>query len=205
MPSIDRNSFESGCNSNSDENMEHSSLGSSKKCVHFNKQVVRNVFKPGSTVCGMRKPSSSKNKKKNKRKRTVSDPSHDSGADAISLKDSAGRLRPRSISESSDDSSSILTNSNDSINKQINTSICKNKNKNKKGNKNTAKQAGQDNSQDEEVKNPFDMETMLQWKNQGRLNSEVDDNNNNTNSANNQHNTNCAFKFKNKIINDLDD
>ena len=70
-------------------NASISSTSSTKKCVHFNKQVVKNVFKTGSTVCGMRKPNSNKNnKKKNKRKRTTSDPSdtsHDQGKKSITI------------------------------------------------------------------------------------------------------------------------
>ena len=186
------------CSGNSDEN-NNDSCSTCKKSVSFNKQVVRNVFKPGSTVGGMKKPNPNKNKKKNnKRKRTLSDPSHD----ADTLKgDSAGdssAFRNRSVSESSDDSSSIMTNSTESLpetakpieNQQAETSS--KKKKNKKNKKQAAKQA--DGKVVEEKKNPFDMETMLEWKNQGRLPMEDA-----------THKTNCAVKFKNNIINDLDD
>ena len=185
------------CSGNSDEN-NNDSCSTCKKSVSFNKQVVRNVFKPGSTVGGMKKPNSNKNKKKNnKRKRTLSDPSHD----ADTLKDSAGdssAFRNRSVSESSDDSSSIMTNSTESLpetakpNESQQAEASSKKKKNKKNKKQTAKQA--DGKVVEEKKNPFDMETMLEWKNQGRLPMEDA-----------THKTNCAVKFKNNIMNDLDD
>jgi hypothetical protein len=193
----------------------NSDLSSSKKSVSFNKQVVRNVFKPGSTVIGMKKPGSSKNKKKNRRNRTVSDPSHDSNADAISLKDSAteNTLRNRSVSESSDDSSSLMTNSNESLqdtNKQTlsaqssATPATSSKNKRKKKKKPSTQPQQNDtsakkqnettsNNQDE-PKKTFDMETMLQWKNQGILPT-----------GDVKHVTTSAIKLKNSIINDLDD
>lgn len=195
-------------------------LSSSKKSVSFNKQVVRNVFKPGSTVIGMKKPGSSKNKKKNKRNRTVSDPSHDSNADAITLKDSAteNTLRNRSLSESSDDNSSLMTNSNESLqethkqsqSQSTSQTASSTKNKRKKKKK-SQQQKQQENNQapmtistkvenepkpsnQEETSKTFDMETMLQWKNQGILPT-----------GDVKHVTSSAVKLKNSIINDLDD
>lgn len=78
-----------------------------KKCVSFNKQVVRNIFKPGSTISGMKKPGSGKNKKKKQqqRKRTISDPcspESDSSAAANST------ARARSVSESSSEDAGFL-------------------------------------------------------------------------------------------------
>lgn len=110
-----RKSFcSSGCNSILTD--ETSDTCGSKKCVSFNNQVIRNVFKPGSTIVGMKKPNSNKNKKKNKRRRTLSDPSHDNdktSEDESSFSNRSPFLsipfrRCKSISESSDDNSSIV-------------------------------------------------------------------------------------------------
>ena len=193
-------------------------LSSSKKSVSFNKQVVRNVFKPGSTVIGMKKPGSGKNKKKNKRNRTVSDPSHDSNADAVSLKaGESSAFRTRSFSESSDDG--MMTNSNESLQEaeksppeapkqqsqaqtaDANTASSKNKKKKKKKNNKAtnatetpAKDCVKEAPKPAATTTPFNMETMLEWKNQGRLPlGDV------------THVTNSAIKLKNSLINDLDD
>lgn len=109
----------------------NSDLHGSKKSVSFNNQVVRNVFKTGSTVCGMKKPNSNKNKKKNKRKRTVSDPSHDATPNHSKSKQHQHQqqqvensandlLRSRSISESTDDdTSAFLLNNAHSSNENL--------------------------------------------------------------------------------------
>ena len=214
-----RDSFNGGssdCNSNS-ESLNDMTI--SKKSVSFNKQVIRNVFKPGSTVQGMKKPNSNKNKKKNKRKRTVSDPSSDASTAARESTE-MNKLRPRNMSESSDDNSS-QTNS-DQLNyseenvsdlpedKSNNCSSQAPDNKKKKNNKKkkantklaTANSSNSTSSiyekkkpqPQEEVKNPLDLETMISWKNEGRLSSE-----------NNPHKTACSFKFKNKLMEELDD
>jgi hypothetical protein len=221
MSNLSRTSFESRTSSSSD-----------KKCVSFNNQVIRNTFKTGSTVAGMRKPGHS-SKKKNKRKRTVSDPSHDSGADAVSLKEnsrettSAAMLfRSRSVSESSDDNSSSggAANESESVNdedeeessedaqvksqqseqgsqqqkqQQSNANgngSAKNKKKKKKNNNNKAQAPVKSGKEAEPVKNPFTVDTMLDWKNTGRLG----------NDDANAHATKCTFNFKNKIIDQLD-
>jgi hypothetical protein len=212
-----------------------SSEDSQKKCVHFNNQVIRNTFKTGSTVAGMRKPGHS-SKKKNKRKRTVSDPSHDSGADALSLKETiankanagANAFRARSVSESSDDNrSSDHACSNESVNEesgeeskplekqqqsqqngaQSNSSKKKKKKKNNKSGGNNNCSTSNDNNKNQnsnsnsnsaqaekKEENPFTVETMLEWKNQGRLGTDDQ----------NGHVTKCNFNFKNKIIDQLD-
>lgn len=200
-------------------------LNGSKKSVHFNNQVVRNMFKSNSTVQGMKKPNSNKNRKKNQRKRTISDPSHNSSDINTPIGDKPTLSRNRSISESTDDDGCSLTpqsaNSLESINeeksntvnetKQQNQKSSKSKKKNKKkskgntGDNNTSnknehssQQSGESNDEKKEVKegkNAFDMQTMLDWKQQGLL---PDDNQF-------SHSTECSFKFKNKIINDLDD
>ncbi len=206
----------------SNENIQSTSednLQGSKKSVHFNNQVVRNMFKSNSTIQGMKKPNSQKNKKKNQRKRTVSDPSHDFSK----LTDNDSKcFRSRSISESTDDgngNTSQSANSGDSVNEEEclksdqtqseNSAKKKKKKNNKKKNnsKNSApaaetqlgkKQPGADlnnNGDDEPNSNKFNVETMLQWKNQGLL---PDD-------SQLKHGTECAFKFKNKLIEDLDD
>ena len=189
--------------------LDNANLSSSKKSVSFNKQVVRNVFKPGSTVIGMKKPGSGKNKKKNKRNRTVSDPSHDSNADAVSLKDAGANngFRNRSVSESSDDSSCLMTNSNESLqdsvqNKpvQVESQNQQQTSKNKKKKKKKAAKANNEPvapavmAEQAGEKKTFDMETMLEWKNQGILPS-----------GDVKHTTKSAIKLKNSIINDLDD
>ena len=215
-----RDSFNGGssdCNSNS-ESLNDMTI--SKKSVSFNKQVIRNVFKPGSTVQGMKKPNSNKNKKKNKRKRTVSDPSSDASTAARESSEMNKQLRPRNMSESSDDNSS-QTNS-DQLNyseenvsdlPEENTNNCtsqaadkKKKKNNKKKKANTKSNVANSSSSNctsntderkkphEEVKNPLDLETMISWKNEGRLPSD-----------NNPNKTGCSFKFKNKLMNDLDD
>jgi len=199
-------SYDSGDqHSNSDEN-----LSNSKKSVHFNNQVVRNVFKSNSTIQGMKKPNSNKNRKKNQRKRTISDPSYDSNYSDLRDSNSQGNsnLRSRSISESSEDGSlSQSGNSLDSIaenKKQEQTKKSKNKKKNKKKNKNStvAKtdstssiSANYSENAESSEDRTFNVETMMQWKNQGLL---PDDESMN-------HGTQCQFKFKNKIIADLDD
>lgn len=191
--------------SNSDEN-----LSNSKKSVHFNNQVVRNVFKSNSTIQGMKKPNSNKNRKKNQRKRTISDPSYDSNYSDLRDNNSQSNknLRSRSISESSDDGSLLQSgNSQDSIaenQKQDHGKKAKNtKKKNKKKNKNSAadlnstsnKLKSQSENAESSEDKTFNVETMMQWKNQGLL---PDDESMN-------HGTQCQFKFKNKLIADLDD
>ena len=188
-------------NSGSDENGEN--LSGSKKCVSFNKQVIRNVFKSGSTIAGMKKPNSNKNnKKKNKRKRTISDPSHDA---------SGSSFRTRSISESSDDSSSAFTNSCESLPEDVSATAgarsepLPSNNQSaanevtgpsqKKKKKNKKKQGSVQQPVSAESKSQFDMETMLQWKNQGRL----------PNDEELSSKPNCAIKFKNKLMNDLEE
>lgn len=212
--------FESGDIENSEDNLQ-----GSKKSVHFNNQVVRNVFKSNSTVNGMKKPNSNKNRKKNQRKRTISDPTSDSTNEYSSLKDdhssSGGNklqaLRSRSISESTDDDGAVMTpssaNSMESIDEEKtpktenpNQSKNKNKKKKKKANNNNnsstvSDQKKPDDNSQKSVEKPreeaktFDVETMMQWKNQGLL---PDD-------GTFAHTTECSFKFKNKIISDLDD
>ena len=220
MSNLSRSSFESQSNSGgSSGSAGTGDEGNQKKCVSFNNQVIRNTFKTGSTVAGMRKPGHS-SKKKNKRKRTVSDPSHDSGADALDLKESHaangddGAFRARSVSESSDDGGSAgPAYSMESIDKndenkntidrdaaaagiavkqqqQKNIGEKKSSKKKKKNNKNGKVEV---NEPKKEEDNPFTVETMLEWKNQGRLSCE-----------NERGGTKCAFKFKNKIINQLD-
>lgn len=206
----------SDCQSNSESLNDVNTI---KKSVSFNKQVVRNVFKPGSTVMGMRKPNSKKNQKKNKRKRTVSDPSHDASK---SSHDSDVTLRPRNLSESSDDNSSQSSSSvqfvlsdDDEVSggnskplaelvKQNQTNANSNGQKKKKNKKKKGKQANDENNNKIEdassasasQKNPMNLETMISWKNEGRL--PHDD-------APNSNKTSCSFKFKNKVMNDLDD
>lgn len=191
-------------NSGSDENGDN--LSGSKKCVSFNKQIIRNVFKPGSTIAGMKKPNSNKNsKKKNKRKRTISDPSHDA---------SGSSFRTRSISESSDDSSSAFTNSCESLPEDVSKTTASSNDdvqlepspgnnqiqstdgpSMKKKKKNKKKQGAGQQAVSAESKSQFDMETMLQWKNQGRLQSDEQVSSK----------PNCAIKFKNKLMNDLEE
>jgi hypothetical protein len=219
MSNLSRSSFESRCTSSSDE--------SQKKCVSFNNQVIRTTFKTGSTVAGMRKPGHSSKKKNKQRKRTVSDPSHDSGADALSLKETmanksnggaggANAFRARSVSESSDDNRSMSDHacSNESVNEEsgkeqtqppekyqqqnggaIESNSSKKKKKKNKNNKSSSSQSSNSNTSKVEKKeeNPFTVETMLEWKNQGRLG---------TDSKANGHVTKC--NFKNKIIDQLD-
>lgn len=196
-----RNSFgSSDCNSTSESLTDVNQI---KKSVSFNKQVVRNVFKPGSTVNGMRKPNSNKNKKKNKRKRTVSDPSSDATAQRDDL--STAALRPRNMSESSDDNSSLNSNSVQFV---LSDDVSDNKiesksNEQQKKKKNNKKKKGKTNDENKpknddvaaatSAKNPMDLETMISWKNEGRLPSD------------NSNRTNCSFKFKNKLMNDLDE
>jgi hypothetical protein len=216
-------------NNNNTNNSTEDGLFSSKKCVSFNKQVVRNIFKPGSTVSGMKKPNPKKNNKKNKRKRTVSDPCHDVN-DSESTNEMGGannrngqlQLRSRSVSDSSEDTSRILQakqsdNSSkpsvvatsiserkedfpkDSNNNEIN-STSDDTNEQKKVSKRKKKSNGCKKNQkgtDGVDTNHYTVETMLEWKNSGRLPLEDDPNSSNK--------TKCAFNFKNKIINDLDD
>lgn len=190
--------------SNSEDN-----LNNSKKSVHFNNQVVRNVFKSNSTVQGMKKPNSLKNKKKNQRKRTISDPSSDSNYSNLIDGKSSNNFRSRSISESSDDignatpqsanSCDSLTEESNKTNEEQNTKKTKKKNK-KKSKKNNKKldetpEKSQFSKNDSQETKEFDVETMLQWKNQGLLPSD----------ENFSYKSECSFKFKNKILNDLDD
>ncbi|RNA16349.1 kintoun [Brachionus plicatilis] len=171
-----RSSIESNSNEGSQE------LCSMKKTVSFSKQVVRNIFKPGSTITGMKKPSSSKNKKKNqKRNRTLSDPCHSNDQISNDLIQQQIRFRQRGFSESSDD----VTNSAESISEIDSLTNNQARRKNKKGKK---------KNQAKEEKNEFDMEKMIQLKSQGIL--PIDDQS--------DHKTGCAFKFKNKIAQDLD-
>lgn len=215
-------------------------LSGSKKSVKFNNQVVRNMFKSNSTVQGMKKPNSNKNRKKNERKRTISDPSHDSSDKPESFNSKSNLARSRSISESTDDDTRSVTpqsaNSLESINEEAKSATtandgegdkqelgqvplsAANKKKNKKKKKNGKKSgaltnstlstnelsshvtSGESNDERKEVnleesKNKFNVETMMEWKKQGLL---PDDSQLN-------HGTECSFKFKNRIINDLDD
>ena len=197
---------------NNNSNNNCADLGS-KKSVSFSKQVVRNVFKPGSTVVGMKKPGSSKNKKKNKRNRTVSDPSHD----GPSLKDDSTSTqeafnRNRSLSESSDDASSLMTNSNESLPEPTTTTTTqseqaaattvnktsKNKKKKKKKLAKASTVVTESSSlmqaNGEKSGSTFSMETMLQWKNQGIMPTHDV-----------AHTTSSAIKLRNSVINDLDD
>jgi hypothetical protein len=203
-------------NDSSSASDENSDLHGSKKSVSFSNQVVKNVFKPGSTVNGMKKPNANKNKKKNKRKRTSSDPSHDSNS--CDLKDAASQylLRSRSISESSDDNG-VFIDSNENIqdslvnndtNIESKTATIDNESKDKekaaetvskkKKNKKKSKNNNNQNSNKEHSSNHFDMETMLEWKNQEKLSDKLELNSK-INSIPN------SLNFKNKIANDLDD
>ena len=202
-------------NSNSEE-----SINAYKKSVSFSKQVIRNVFKPGSTVIGMKKPNSNKNKKKNKRKRTISDPSHNGSEDGG---------RSRSISESSDDNSlasGALTDSVENLsddeksNEKSNNEQKKKNNKKKNNNKkqncqkpwpkkvseskfmsaddfkresNDKSQNGSTKIETPSIKSPLDVETMLKWKAQGKMpHQDI------------AQKSQGQIKFVNKIINDLD-
>ncbi len=183
-------------------------LQGSKKSVHFNNQVVRNMFKSNSTVQGMKKPNSNKNRKKNQRKRTISDPTHD--FPKLTENGDSKCFRSRSISESTDDgngNTSQSAASGDSHNedevhksdqKPSENSSKKKKKNNKKNNKKNKSQVVEENNlvkDNNQEDKKFDVETMLQWKNQGLL---PDDSQLN-------HGTECAFKFKNRLIEDLDD
>jgi dynein assembly factor 2 len=193
----------------SDADDVDSNIHGSKKSVSFNKQVVRNVFKANSTVCGMKKPNSNKNKKKNQRNRTVSDPSHDSNNNKDDNNNNNNAFAAhRRISESSDDGSCLMTTSNDSLTdsdkakrqpqqqqQQAQATAAATNSKNKKKKKQQKKKQQLDKEEEEEVEDKtFDMQTMLEWKNQGLL--PVDDV---------KHATSSAVKLKNSIINDLDD
>jgi hypothetical protein len=200
-------------NDSSSVSDENNDLHGSKKSVSFSNQVVKNIFKPGSTVNGMKKPNSNKNKKKNKRKRTNSDPSHDSPS--CDLKEAASQylIRSRSISESSDDNGAFINNSIENIqDSQVdnNTYISSNKNdenqsdkkekavSKKKKNKKKSKNNNNEIFNKEKTSNPFDMETMLEWKNQEKLSDKLEFNSKISSIPN-------SLNFKNKIVNDLDD
>ena len=109
-----------------------------KKSVSFNKQVIRNVFKPGSTVLGMKKTKSIRNKA-SKLKRTVSDPTSNSKKEqdlTDFLIEPKTTLRNRTISESSDDVTNALGDSSENLlqtkpNKKNKRKFYKGKNKNK--------------------------------------------------------------------------
>lgn len=139
------------------ERMSSSECSSSglKKSVSFSKQVVRNIFKPGSTISGMKKPGSNKNKnkKKQQRKRTLSDPSCDqvdtsaaeSNDGGESKSQAALSFRARSVSESSsDDAGFLLSSIRAAVEKSQeaaaaaagNNTNCKKNNKKKKKNNN---------------------------------------------------------------------
>jgi hypothetical protein len=203
-------------NDSSSASDENSDLHGSKKSVSFSNQVVKNVFKPGSTVNGMKKPNSTKNKKKNKRKRTNSDPSHDSHS--CDLKEAASQylLRSRSISESSDDNGAFINNSNDNIQDSVvdnsandapkttnenqtdnNEKVSSKKKKNKKKSKNN-NNTNNEPCNKQQSSNHFDMETMLEWKNQEKLSDKLESNSK-INPIQN------SINFSNKIVNDLDD
>jgi hypothetical protein len=167
--------------------------------VHFSNQVVRNVFKANATVQGMKKPNPGKNKKKNQRKRTVSDPTSDASGECHS--GTLASLRCRSISESTDDDGGSVTplsaNSLESINEERtptpenpggNAVKTKKRSKKRKNNKAVVTDKKEEGRQ-------FDVETMVQWKSQGLLSEE----------EKLTHKTECSFKFKNKLLNDLDD
>ena len=88
-----------------------------KKSVSFNKQIVRNVFKPGSTVLGMKKTKSIKNKSA-KLKRTVSDPTSNGKKEqdlTDFLVEPKHTLRNRNVSESSDDVTNVLGDSTECL------------------------------------------------------------------------------------------
>lgn len=159
-----RNSFESN-----EGSLEMCSI---KKNVSFSKQIVRNIFKPGSTIAGMKKPNSLKNKKKNqKRNRTLSDPCHFVSEISDNLITHQNKFRQRVLSESS------CTNSTDTITKFDNFLNVNNKKNNQ-----------------EEIKNEFDLEKMIQIKSKGE--KQIDKQYKNE--------TTCAFKFRNKITELLD-
>ncbi len=176
-----RKSFcSSGCNSILTD--ETSDTCGSKKCVSFNNQVIRNVFKSGSTIVGMKKPNSNKNKKKNKRKRTLSDPSHDNdktSEDESSLSNRSSFLsisfrRSKNVSESSDDSSSVVPiTSNETSHESHDSSVpsdtnsnpeeSQNKKKKKKKRKNRNKHDNKSYIEDSVTnKDVFNMEFITQ-------------------------------------------
>jgi hypothetical protein len=204
---LERNKSFGGMDSSSSSSGHNSDdLNGSKKSVSFNNQVVRNIFKPGSTVNGMKKPNPNKNKKKNtnkQRKRTVSDPSNDATA-SCSPNAEAFLLRSRSISDSSDDGSSAAKFANSNYNSNSSESLdpandppalkTNRKKKNKKKGKGVAGKNAIANASitSSEAKNHFDMATMLEWKNQERLVEPKID-------------TKTGLSFDNKLINDLDD
>jgi dynein assembly factor 2 len=237
--SVSRTSFcSSDCTSIPDEMNQ-----SCKKSVSFNKQVIKNVFKTGSTISGMKKPNTKKNQKKNKRKRTSSDPSHDASAHLNEdnfASSSNSFMSRRSVSESSDDGisnsteslnenhSSIGNNqskqpSNQSTSSNGSSKKSKKKKKNaKKGNsvnnsensscaKNelpkqssniviNSSQKDDQNKENAEYKNPLEMETLLQWKARGDKCPEDE-----PLQQQSMHKTKCAFKFKNTLVEELDD
>jgi hypothetical protein len=210
-----KNRLDSVTSINGSSDCGGSTTSLSKKNVHFNKQVVKNVFKQGSTIAGMKKPNSAKNKKKNKRKRTISDPSHDASNDAY--------RRSRGISESSDDQGMVNTkdeeekqltiDENSKIVNQEEVSSKSSRKKNRKKKRNcksesdneiapskqqllSQQQQQQQQQKQEDKKKPMDLEKMINMRNEGTLPSS---------SNYDEHKTSCGVKFKNKIINELDD
>ena len=88
-----------------------------KKIVSFNKQVIRNVFNPGSTVLGMKKTKSIRNKA-SKIKRTISDPTSNGKNDqdlTDFLIEPKTTLRNRTFYESSDDFTNALGDSSEKL------------------------------------------------------------------------------------------
>lgn len=165
----------------------------SKKCVSFNKQVVRNIFKPGSTIVGMKKPGSNKNKKKNKqRKRTISDPCHENTNGSESENGgnggNKGPLRSRSVSDSCEDTNFTMDKM---VAKQttVQQETCSTKKSSKKKKKNNGGGGG-----------GGDVNSSS--------NCSKDDCKNNENSvqgSGGKNTTNkCAIQFTNKIVNSLD-
>lgn len=134
--SIECKTSENARNSGDGESVDKVTIR--KKSVSFNKQVIRNVFKPGSTVLGMKKTKSIRNKA-SKLKRTVSDPTSNSKKEqdlTDFLIEPKTTLRNRTISESSDDVTNALGDSSENLlqtkpNKKNKRKFYKGKNKNK--------------------------------------------------------------------------
>jgi hypothetical protein len=58
-----------------------------------------------------------------------------------------------------------------------------------------------ENTQSAEYKNPLEMETLLQWKARGDQCPEDEP----AHQQQSMHKTKCAFKFKNTLVEELDD
>lgn len=161
-------SYESNINERSLE------ICSIKKSVSFSKQIVRNIFKPGSTITGMKKPNSSKNKKKcQKRNRTLSDPCQSISEISDDMNKFEIKLRQRVLSESN-----FVANTTDNMTEFDNFLNPANKKKN-----------------NEDKKKEYDLEKIIQIKCQreGQIEEQHKDL------------TKCAFKFRNKITELLDE